>query len=312
MTRIERIAFFGTPRFAVPALDALVTAGRAPLLVVSQPARPAGRGRHLLEPPVAARARELGLAVEQPQRVKAPEFLARLEPLALDLAVVVAFGQIFPSELLALPRLGCVNLHASLLPRWRGAAPIAAAIAAGDPTTGVCLMRMEAGLDSGPVLAQRETSIGARETAGELGERLARLGAELLVDSLPKLERGELVAIAQPAEGVTFAPKLAGVRELSLESTAAEVARAVRASTPEPGAALAIRGERIKLLEVAEAPESGGAAPGIVVGVAGSALRLACGSGALDLVRVQRPGGKPISGRDLANGLRLAPGDPLA
>ena len=312
MTRIERIAFFGTPQFAVPALDALVAAKRAPLLVVSQPARPAGRGRRLVEPPVAVRARELGLAVEQPQRVKAPEFLALLEPLALDLAVVVAFGQIFPSVLLALPRLGCVNLHASLLPRWRGAAPIAAAVAAGDPATGVCLMHMEAGLDSGPVLARRETAIGARESAGELGERLARIGAELLVDSLPKLERGELVEVSQPAEGVTFAPKLVGVRELSLESTSSEAARSVRASTPEPGAALVVRGERIKLLEVAEAPESPAVAPGTVVSVAGTALRVAFASGALDLVRVQRPGGKPISGRDLANGLRLAPGDSLA
>ncbi len=324
MTSIERIVFFGTPAFAIPALDALVAAGRAPLLVVSQPARPAGRGRQLLEPPVAVRARELGLALEQPEKVKAPEFLARLTQLEPDLAVVVAFGQLFPKVLLDLPRCGCLNLHASLLPRWRGAAPIAAAIEAGDEATGICLMRMEEGLDTGPVLARRELAIDARESAGELGERLAHAGAELLIDSLPKIESGGLEAVSQRAEGASYAPKLGGVREVSLRDTASIVARTVRAATPEPGAALVVRGERVKLLEVAavsieklierpaERPIERPIEPGVVVGVVRGALRVGCGGGSeLDLLRVQRPGGKPIAGRDLANGLRLAAGERL-
>jgi methionyl-tRNA formyltransferase len=312
MATIERIVFFGTPRFALPALDALVAAGRVPLLVVSRPARPAGRGRRLVDPPVAVRAREIGLPVEQPERVRAPEFSSRLEALAPDLAVVVAFGQIFPRTLLELPRHGCLNLHASLLPRWRGAAPIAAAIAAGDPSTGVCLMRMEEGLDTGPVLARCETAIGERETSGGLAERLARLGADLLLEALPKIERGGLSATPQPIEGVTYAPKLGGVRDLSLHDPAAELSRAFRAATPEPGAALTIRGERIKLLDLASASLPAPSAPGVVIAVGGQALRISCGDGgALDLLRVQRPGGRPIAGRDLANGLRLTPGDRL-
>jgi methionyl-tRNA formyltransferase len=307
---IERIVFFGTPAAALPALDALVASGRTPALVVSRPARPAGRERAPRDPPVALRARALGLALEQPERVQAPEFLARLGALAPDLAVVVAFGQIFPRALLELPRIGCVNLHFSLLPRWRGAAPVAAAIAAGDGETGVSLQRMAEGLDSGPLYAARATPIGARETAGELTGRLARLGAELLVETLPRLERGELEPVPQDESRVTWAPKLAGVRELSLAESASDLARAFRAATPEPGAVLAVRGERIKLLELVEAPGAGGAPPGAVVLAAGDALRFACGGGgAIDLLRVQRPGGRPIRGRDLANGLRLAPGE---
>jgi methionyl-tRNA formyltransferase len=307
---IDRIVFFGTPAFAVPALEALVAAGRRPALVVTQPARPAGRGRRLLEPPVAARARELGLEVEAVAKVRAPEFLDRLRPLAPDLAVVVAFGQIFPRALLELPRLGCLNVHASLLPRWRGAAPIPAAIAAGDAETGVAIQRMEEGLDTGPVYAALSTPIGAEETAGELAPRLAALGARLLVDVIARLERGEASPVEQDGGAATYAGKLTGVRELDLARTAVELAREARAYTPEPGVALAIRGERIKVLAARAGAAGAGAAPGTVLGVAGEALRLAAGGGSvLELVRVQRPGGRPIAGRDLANGLRLAPGE---
>jgi len=310
---IDRIVFFGTPAFAVPSIDALVAAGRAPVLVVSQPARPAGRERRLVEPPVTTRARKLALPTDAVESVRAPEFLARLAALGPDLAVVVAFGQIFPPALLALPRLGCLNVHASLLPRWRGAAPIAAAIAAGDCETGVTVQRMEAGLDTGPVLARRSTPIGAREDAGTLAERLARLGAELLVDTLGELERGEATARPQDEAGATYAPKLAGVRDLGYAGEAGETERLVRAFHPEPGAALELRGERVKLLAAAVSPEGTEAPPGTVLAVAGAALRVAMGGGTvLDLVRVQRPGGRPISGRDLANGLRLSPGDRLA
>jgi len=307
---IERIVFFGTPQFAVPALEALVAAGRRPVLVVTQPAKPAGRGRRLVEPPVALRARELGLEVEAVARVRAPEFLERLEALAPDLGVVVAFGQIFPRALLDLPRLGCVNVHASLLPRWRGAAPIAAAIAAGDAETGVAIQRMEEGLDTGPVYAARATPIGAEETAGELGPRLAALGAELLVEVISRLELGTAVATEQDAAVATYAGKLSGVRDLDLARDAGELAREARAWTPEPGVALVIRGERIKVIAARAGGEAAGAPAGTVVGVAGEALRLAAGGGSvLELVRVQRPAGRPVSGRDLANGLRLASGE---
>ena len=315
MSVIERLVFFGTPKFAVPSLDALVAAGRPPAWVVTQPPRPAGRGRRALEPPVATRAGELGLAVRFVERVKSPDFLAELAALAPDLATVVAFGQIFPSELLALPRLGCLNLHASLLPRWRGAAPIPAAIAAGDTLTGVSVQRMESALDSGPVYGERAVAIGAEETAGELALRLARLGAELLVETVAALERGEAVARIQDAARVTFAPKLPGPLPLDLASPAAELARRVRAGAPEPGATLAAGGEALRVLAARELAPAGAVAepPGRVLGVAGEALRVAAGSGSvLGLLRVQRPGRGPVSGRDYANGARLAPGDTLS
>lgn len=308
MSGIRRIVFFGTPAFAVPALEALVEAGRRPVLVVTQPARPAGRGRKLVEPPVAVRARELGLEVEAVAKVRSPEFLERLEGLAPDLGVVVAFGQIFPRALLDLPRLGCLNVHASLLPRWRGAAPIAASIAAGDAETGVAVQQMEEGLDSGPVFASRSTPIGAEETAGELGARLATLGAELLVEVIDELERGRAVAAPQLDAAATHAPKLVGVRELDLARPADELAREVRAFTPEPGAALTIRGERVKLLGARAGGESTDRA-GTVLGIAGAALRVVAGDGTvLEILRAQRPGARPVSGRDLANGLRLVAG----
>jgi len=315
MPRIERLVFFGTPEFAVPSLEALAAAGRAPTLVVTQPPRPAGRGRRLAEPPVAARARELGLAVRFVERVRAPEFLAELAALAPDLAAVVAFGQIFPRELLELPRLGCLNLHASLLPRWRGAAPIAAAIAAGDARTGVAVQQMETGLDSGPVYAERAVEIGAEETAGELARRLSRLGAQLLVETVAALERGDAVARAQDGSQVTLAPKLPGPLPLDLERPAAELSRRVRAAAPEPGATLAAGGETLRVLAARELAAPGAVAepPGTVLGVAGEALSIAAGGGsALGLLRVQRPGRGPVTGRDYANGARLAPGRPLA
>ena len=316
MTRVERLVFFGTPAFAVPALEALVAVGRAPALVVTQPARPAGRGRRLVEPPVAVRARELGLTVAQPARVRDPEFLERLQALAPDLAVVVAFGQIFPRALLGLPRLGCVNVHASLLPRWRGAAPIAAAIAAGDSETGVSIQHMEEGLDTGPVLAERRTPIGPREDAGALAARLAAIGAELLLEVVDALEHGRAVATPQDDARATHAPKLAGGLDLDLAKSAEELAREIRAFTPEPGTFLATRGERLKILAAHPASiarREPPAAIGTVLSSGGDGVTMATGDGtALELLRVQRAGGKPISGRDLANGLRLAPGDRLS
>jgi methionyl-tRNA formyltransferase len=310
--KIRSIVYFGTPAFAVPSLEALVAAGRPPVMVVSQPARPAGRGRRPLEPPVAERARALGLAVTQPERVREPAVIAGLRELEPDLAVVVAFGQIFPESLLALPRLGCVNVHASLLPRWRGAAPIPAAIAAGDAESGVSIQRMELGLDTGPVYAERRTPVGDEENAEELAARLSAIGAELLLEVVESLERGEAGARAQDETRATYAPKLAGVRELDRTRPAAELAREVRAYGTEPGVALVVRGERVKVLEARAIAEPTAQPRGRVVGVVGAGLRVAAGAATqLELRRVQRAGGRPISGRDLANGLRLGAGDRL-
>jgi methionyl-tRNA formyltransferase len=311
--RIERWVFFGTPEFAVPALEALVAAGRRPLVVVSQPARPAGRGKRLVEPAVARRARELGLAVAQPAKVRSPEFLDRFRELAPDLAVVVAFGQIFPRALLEQPALGCLNLHASLLPRWRGAAPIAAAIEAGDVETGVSIQWMREGVDTGPVLAERRLAIGPEETAGELSGRLARAGAELLVATLAAIERGETGAREQEDGAASYAPKLAGPVELDLGRDAVALSRIVRARSPEPGATLRWRGESLRVLHAVALPAGGTPVgdPGTVLGVEGDRLRVAAGGASvLALARVQRPGRAPVSGRDFANGARLVAGRP--
>jgi methionyl-tRNA formyltransferase len=310
---IERIVFFGTPAVSVPALDALVRAGRTPALVVSRPARPAGRGRRLAEPPVAVRARELGLRVAQPAKVGEAAFLELLRALAPDLAVVVAFGQIFPRALLDLPRLGCLNVHFSLLPRWRGAAPVAAAIAAGDAETGVSIQRLDEGLDTGPVYAVRATPIADEEHAGELGARLAGLGAELLVEVVDAVERGTAVAAPQDAARATHAPKLGGMEPLDPAQPAPELARRVRAFNPEPGTFLPARGERLKVMRASASSVETKEKPGTIVGVGPRSLALAAGGGTvLELERTQRPGGRPLSGRELANGLRLRVGERLS
>jgi methionyl-tRNA formyltransferase len=316
---LSRIVFFGTPEFAVPTLAALAAAGRTPVAAVTQPARPAGRGGQVAEPPVARWALAHGIPVLQPERVRAPGSLAALGELAPDVAVVVAFGQIFPPDLLALPPLGCVNLHASLLPRYRGAAPIQAAIAAGERTTGVTTMRMEAGLDSGPILLQEELPIGPRETAGELGARLAALGARLTVETLARLARGELAARPQDGALATYAPRLtraSGEADWSLPATA--LFDRLRAYTPWPGMASALRGKPVKIvwgepLDGGAGPgdaAAGGAAPGTVLAVGDGRLAVACGGGtAFGVERLQRPGRPPRAAADFANGERLRPGE---
>ncbi|HEY8021847.1 MAG TPA: methionyl-tRNA formyltransferase [Thermoanaerobaculia bacterium] len=312
-----RIVFFGTPEFAVPTLAALVAAGRAPACVVAQPARPAGRGRGVEEPPVARWAAERGFPILQPERVREPAFLAALGELALDVVVVVAFGQIFPPGLLALPPLGCVNLHASLLPRYRGAAPIQAAIAAGEAKTGVTTMRMEQGLDSGPILLQDEVTIGPRETAGELGARLARLGARLTVETLARLERGDLAPRPQDGGLATYAPRLSrasGEADWSLSALA--LFDRLRAYTPWPGMTASLRGRPVKVLwgePLGEAPRGAGetaAPPGTVLGLREARIAVACGGGTVfGVERLQRAGKPPRAAADFANGERLAAGE---
>lgn len=308
--------FFGTPEFAVPTLAALVGVGRAPVMVVSQPDRPVGRGRRLRRPPVASWAVEHGLEVAQPERVRSPDFQAFLADCEPSVAVVVAFGQIFPRRLLDTPERGCVNLHASLLPRWRGAAPIQAAIAAGDRATGVTTMLMEEGLDSGPILLQEELEIGPTETAGELSGRLAERGAGLVVETLERWEKGTLEPRPQDDSVATKAPMLRktdGWVDWSL--SAREIYDRLRGYTPWPGASAEIRGERVKILwgepaAPADLAPASDPAPGTYLELRGERIVVGCGDGSRFAVeRVQRPGRRAMGAGELARGLRLEIGE---
>ncbi|PIY72730.1 MAG: methionyl-tRNA formyltransferase, partial [Rhodobacterales bacterium CG_4_10_14_0_8_um_filter_70_9] len=264
----------------------------------------AGRGKRLQPTPVHLRAEALGLAVRTPVTLRDAEAQAEFAALGLDAAVVVAYGLILPQPVLDAPRLGCVNLHASLLPRWRGAAPIQRAIMAGDAETGVCVMRMEQGLDTGPVLARLSTPIGADETAGELAERLARLGAPLVVETLRAMAAGRATATPQPEDGALYARKIDKAEaRLDWREPAAALAARIRALTPAPGAWTMLGEERLKVL--AAHPEPGEGPPGTVLD---DALLVACGAGALRIDRAQRPGRAPTACADLLRGLTVAPG----
>lgn len=319
----ERIAFFGTPEFSVPSLAALDSVGRRPIVVVSQPARRAGRGNRLVEPPVARWAQAHGVDLLQPTTVRSDEFLGRLGAMELDIAVVAAYGKIFPSGLLELPSWGCLNVHASLLPAWRGASPIQAAIAAGETVTGVTTMVMEEGLDTGPILLREEVAIGPLETAGELAPRLAATGGRLLVRTLDGLEAGDVEPRPQCEAAASYAPMLRpedGVVDWDRE--AGEIVCRVRAYEPWPGSRTSLRGEAIRIAAARPVtsfpgPDRGNGRdrPGAFLGCRevegiGRAAVVRCGgSSALALDRVQRPGRRPVSGVDLANGLRLTVGE---
>jgi len=305
--RIERIAFFGTPDFALPTLQALVSAGRVPLVVVTQPDRPAGRGQRVQAPVVARWAREQGIEVWQPARVRDVDAIERVRELKLDLAVVAAFGQIFPRELLDAPRLGCVNVHASLLPRHRGAAPVQAALLAGDAATGVSIMRMEEGLDTGPVLLRGCTRIVGHETAGELLPRLAHLGAALMLEALAGLETGTVIEMPQSSEGVTYAPKLTKENaRVDWSQPATVVSRQLRALTPWPGASAELAAAPIKLLAGKPLDESSAEPAGSLLGMRNGGLAVACGEGTVfGVERLQRPGRRPLVAAELLRGERL-------
>lgn len=307
-----RTIFFGTPEFAVPTLEALVAAGHELLLVVSQPARPVGRGRRLQDPPVAAWAREHDLPLAQPETVRGATFRRRIEALEPEVAVVVAFGQIFRRRLLGMPVHGCVNLHASLLPRYRGAAPIQWAIAAGERVTGVTTMLMEEGLDTGPILLQEEVAIGADETTPELAERLARRGAALMVRTLEGLATGEVEPHPQRHDDATYAPRIEKRDgRVDWRLPARRIYDRLRAFTPWPGLATDLRGEPLKVLAGRPAASGGGGhEPGELLGLEDGRLTVACGGGTIfGLERVQLPGKRPISAPDLWNGLRIEPGE---
>jgi methionyl-tRNA formyltransferase len=302
-----RLAFAGTPPFAVPALDALRASRHTVQGVFTQTDRPAGRGRELQASAVKRRALELGLPVWQPQSLRTPEAVEQLRALDLDAFVVVAYGLILPAELLALPRFGCLNIHASLLPRWRGAAPVQRAILAGDAETGVTIMRMDAGLDTGPMLDRRVVPIGPRQTAQTLQDQLAVLGAEMIQGALDRLAAGAAGAVPQPQAGVTYAAKITKAEALiDWRDDAAGVDRKVRAFMPRPIAETRLRGEQLRIWEAelpAAADVTGPAdslTPGTIVGATRAGIDVACGRGVLRLTRVQAAGRKPVDAHQFA------------
>ena len=302
-----RVLFAGTPPFAATALEALAAAGHTIALVLSQPDRPAGRGMRLTPSAVSQAAGRLKLPVAKPPSLK-EEGAELVRSANADCMVVAAYGLILPPDVLALPPAGCLNIHASLLPRWRGAAPIQRAILAGDAETGVCIMRMERGLDTGPVLLEKRCPIDPRDTAGTLTETLARLGAAAVVEALARLD--ELVPRPQPAEGVTYAAKIDKAEALiDWNESAAAIDRRVRALNPSPGAQTRLAGEMLKVWEAR--PVGAHGPPGEVLSVSPAGIVVAAGKGALEITGLQRAGGRRVSpaeflaGRPLAAGSRL-------
>lgn len=306
-----RITFMGTPDFAVPTLRAILEAGHEVVCVYTQPPRAAGRGLALRKSPVHQAAEQAGLTVATPERLKSPEEQERFRALDADAAVVVAYGLILPKAILEAPRLGCFNVHASLLPHWRGAAPINRAIMAGDKETGVTIMRVDEGLDSGPVCLEARVAIGPEETAGELHDRLASLGASLMTSALAKLEQGKLSCRAQHDERATYAPKLDPKEtRINWRLLARDVHDRIRGLSPHPGAWFEIdingKRERIKVLRSKIAKGVG--TPGTVLD---HRLTVACGEDAVRLTEVQRAGKKPMTAEDFLRGLVLPPGTAL-
>jgi methionyl-tRNA formyltransferase len=301
-----RLAFMGTPDFATPTLAELLSQGHEIAAVYSQPPRPRGRGLQAEPSAVARLAARHGLEVRTPASLKGESEQEAFAALGLDAAVVVAYGLLLPRKVLEAPRLGCFNLHGSLLPRWRGAAPLQRAIMAGDAQTGVMVMRMDEGLDTGPILMAERTAIG-RKTFGELHDELARLGADLMVRALAALERGSIVAQPQPAEGVSYAHKIQKEEaRIDWNRRASELDCLIRALSPVPGAWCEIRGERLKIL-LAE-PVAASGYPGEVLD---NQLTVACAEGALRLLRVQRAGRAPLLAQELLRGFVLHPGERL-
>jgi methionyl-tRNA formyltransferase len=302
-----RIAFAGTPHFALPALRALLSSAHRVVGVLTQPDRPAGRGRELRASPVKLLALDAGLPLAQPATLKTPESRIELAAWAPDLLVVVAYGLILPPAVLTLPRLGCVNIHGSLLPRWRGAAPIQRAILAGDAETGVTIMQLDAGLDTGPMLLERRHPIGSRDTAGDLHDALAELGAGALMEALDGLAAGTLRATPQPSAGASYAPKLEKAEaRIDWNLPALEVDRRVRAFNPWPVAETPFAGETLRILRShVAAPAGSDAPPGTLLGLADDGVHVACGDGVLAVTELQRAGKRPVAARDFANAVRL-------
>jgi methionyl-tRNA formyltransferase len=302
-----RLAFMGTPDFAVPALTELIGQGHDIAAVYTQPARPKGRGLSPDPSPVEKLARTHGLPVRTPATLKQEDAQADFAALKLDAAVVVAYGLLLPKPILDAPKLGCFNLHASLLPRWRGAAPIQRAVMAGDTETGVMVMRLEEGLDTGPILMAERVPIG-RKTYGELYDELACLGADLMARALAALERGSIEEQPQPGDGVTYAKKISkDETRIDWAKSAREIDCLIRALSPAPGAWCEAKSERLKILYAEPVPGTG--TPGEVLD---DRLTVACGGGALRLIRLQRAGRGIIEAQELLRGFPLAAGTRLS
>jgi len=300
------VIFAGTPDFAVASLKALVESGVTPIAVLTQPDRPAGRGKRLSASPVKQFAEDLGIPVLQPGSLRDASVVAELEAMRPDLMVVAAYGLLLPQDVLDIPRAGCVNVHASLLPRWRGAAPIQAALLAGDEKTGVCLMSIEAGLDTGPVYSSHAITIDDGETAGELHDRLAELGGRVLAQHVKEIAAGRLEAIAQDDSRATYAGKISTAdAAIDWRRSAREIERQVRAFNPVPGAWFMHGDERIKCWG-AKAVAGVDAPPGTVVAAAQEGVVVACGDGALSMESLQRPGKRTVTAGEFADQVDLA------
>ncbi|GGT46878.1 methionyl-tRNA formyltransferase [Streptomyces purpureus] len=307
-----KLVFAGTPEVAVPALDALLDSGRHEVAaVVTRPDAPAGRGRRLVASPVAERAEEAGIEVLKPTRPRDEDFLARLREIAPDCCPVVAYGALLPTSALEIPAHGWVNLHFSLLPAWRGAAPVQHSLMAGDQVTGASTFLIEEGLDSGPVYGVVTEDVRPTDTSGDLLTRLAFAGAGLLAATMDGIEDGTLKAVPQPVEGITLAPKIT-VEDAHIDWTAPalRVDRVVRGCTPAPGAWTVFRGERLKLIQTAPVAERGELKPGELA-VGKNNVYVGTGSHAVELLWVQPQGKKPMRAADWARGVRIAPGERL-
>jgi len=307
-----RVVFFGTPAFAVPTLDALLASRHAVVGVVCQPDRPRGRGHKTSAGPVKSRAVSAGVPVLQPQRLKDDGFLESLAALAADLGVVAAYGRILTDAVLAMPRLGLINVHASLLPRYRGAAPVHRAIIAGDRETGVTIMRVVQALDAGPMLATAHRPIGADETSDEVERDLARIGAPLLVETVDGLAAGTVRETPQDASAATYAPRL--TKEdgaLDWQAPAIRIHNLVRGLHPWPHASTFLHGRRLILLRSSPSDQPAGAAPGTVLAAKPGDFVVAAGSGRVHLVEVQVEGKRPMTAREFLAGHRVSPGDRL-
>ncbi|MGI4894484.1 MAG: methionyl-tRNA formyltransferase [Janthinobacterium lividum] len=305
-----RLVVAGTPGVALPSLDALLASSHEVLAVLTRPDAVAGRGRQEVASPLAQRAREVGLPVLQPVRPRGAEFLAELADLAPDACPVIAYGALVPAPALAIPRLGWLNLHFSLLPAWRGAAPVQRAVMAGDDVTGACVFQLEEGLDTGPVYASLREPVGARDTSGDLLARLSISGADLLVRVLDALEAGTADAVAQPAAGVSLAPKIT-VAEARIDwaATAVEIERRIRGCTPQPGAWTTFRGDRVKVAPVlaeveGRSDDAGADVPAGRIVVQKRRVLVGTGAGVVELSSVQAAGKRAMAALDWARGVR--------
>lgn len=306
-----RIAFAGTPAFAATILGGLLETNDRIALVVTQPDRPAGRGLRPAVSPVKRLAESKGLEVFQPASMKEPLVLERLADARPDVLVTAAYGLILPAQVLELAPKGAINVHASLLPRWRGAAPIQRALLSGDRTSGITIIRMDTGLDTGPMLAQRKLAITEQDDSGSLHDRLAALGAELAATVLETISTGTAQEIAQPAEGVTYASKIQDIEtRIDWAKSAVEIERAVRAFRPAPGAQTGLRDNRCKIWRARVV--SGQGEPGTVIAAGRDGIRVACGEDALEILELQRAGGRRLSADEFLRGFALVAGERLA